>query len=327
MDIIERIEYVNCPRCAHKNRLVKQDRIVRYFCGNCSKQLPLPFTAENLSIHQIKDNSFCAVIDTETNGLFKKENKPRMVQLAWSIFRIGSNINIVKRSFIVKALDFDPNPGGKLKHNIDKARSLREGVDSAKILQQFKSDVYAHGVSLLVGHNIEFDAKVLEIESLRWNVDFSDILYLSRFCTMKESVRLLGHEKYQSKVDEHKRTHGPRKKSEEKEYSDYRRQLYRDAQKYPTLLELHQYFFGDVHFDWHNAVADVEACERCFKAMLNKSSELNEKHRESTRRAIEEDKVRRAEKERIKNLNNQGCLLPILFFFASITSFLFFVFC
>jgi len=36
-------------------------------------------------------------------------------------------------------------------------------------------------------------------------------------------------------------------------------------QKWPSLQELFVHFFGTPLENWHNALSDVEACERCFR--------------------------------------------------------------
>jgi|ERR1022692_1500775 hypothetical protein len=82
---------------------------------------------------QLTGDTLCVVFDTETNGLFRKgSTNPRMVALAWSLFSIKKG-SFRKRSFIVRADDFDPNPSGLLNHGIDKAKALQEGVPASHL--------------------------------------------------------------------------------------------------------------------------------------------------------------------------------------------------
>src|SRR5947209_6806107 len=82
---------------------------------------------KNMPWTSLTPDTPCIVFDTETNGLFRSGKEPRMVQLAWSVCTLERG-GIKRRSFIVRADDFDPNPRRVLSHGIDKARSCREGV-------------------------------------------------------------------------------------------------------------------------------------------------------------------------------------------------------
>ena len=145
----------------------------------------------NEHLAQLTKETCCVVIDTETNGLFRKRGKnPRMVALAWSIFSVGKG-SIRKQSFIVQADDFDPNPSGLLKHGIDRTRALRDGIPVKAILEEFDRDIDFLRLQLLISHNIEFDVQVLTSECQRTGFDLSRALNLPRFCTMKETTSLL----------------------------------------------------------------------------------------------------------------------------------------
>jgi len=237
-----------------------------------------------------------------------------MVQLAWSLFCLDRD-GFRTRSFIVRADDFDPNPKGKLSHGIDKERSLREGVHAEEILQEFKSDLTVFHVQILVAHNIDFDEKVLRSESKRLGIDLTKILSLPKLCTMKASASRLQLEnsEYKRRLDAYRKNHNMRTRRAKRGYEYYKEVLSDRRHKYPTLRELHSSIFGSVNSDWHDATADVEACERCFRIMakegiVSRARLLKEQEEMCLRREkdrIEQEKLR-AEAERRRKISAEN---------------------
>lgn len=257
---------------------------------------------------QFTRDTCCIAFDTETNGLFRKGSEnPRMVALAWSVFSIERG-SFKKRSFIVRADDFNPNPSGFLKHGINKAQALREGIQAVLILEEFKRDVNSYQPKLLVAHNIEFDVRVLKSECGRIGFDLSQELGLPKFCTMRQTVSELQilNPGYQRRINAYKLNRDMRTRDAKRGLASYERVLSEKKYKFPTLRELHKHFWGSSNKNWHNALADVESCERCFckigeRKIIEHGVWLREEEikltRERERRAAEaQELLRRQEK-------------------------------
>nr|WP_317167284.1 3'-5' exonuclease [Blattabacterium cuenoti] len=107
------------------------------------------------------------IIDTETTGLpkfydkFFCKNWPRIVQLSWQIHdEIG---NLIKfNNFIIKPKDFDiPFNSFKI-HGINSDIAYKYGYDLNFVLDKFKLDFNKY--KYVIGHNLEFDIKIIEKE-------------------------------------------------------------------------------------------------------------------------------------------------------------------
>lgn len=242
----------------------------------------------------------CVIFDTETNGLFRGQKEPRMVQLAWSICT-PEHAGIKKRSHIVRADDFDPNPTRKLSHGINKARALKEGIEAHTILREFISDIECFGVKFLVAHNVEFDVKVLRAESQRTGIDLASVLSLPKLCTMMASTWRLKLERpdTESRLDAYRENHDMRRRRAKRGYAYYQQVLSERTPKYPSLRELHSHFFGEINADWHNALSDVEACERCFQIIAKEKIEAHARMLIQRQKYEAELPIRR-EKERVE---------------------------
>lgn len=181
------------------------------------------------------------VFDIETTGLPDDINAnvldfdkfPRVVQLAWSLINNSDNI-ISTFNFIIKPDDFEiPDYVSEI-HGITQERALNEGCDSDFVLNLFRNHVYES--SFLVGHNIEFDSKILRVELMRFGMQngLRNILRVKdKICTMKSTVDLC-------KIE------GPY------------------GYKWPTLSELYFFLFSEELMDAHDAAIDTEATVKCF---------------------------------------------------------------
>lgn len=175
--------------------------------------------------------------DTETTGLPKRydakledlDNWPRMVQLAWLAYDADGN-RVAGDSYIVKPQGYTiPDHVAKI-HGITTAKALHEGKDLQVVLQIFHSRLQV--AEILVGHNIDFDTKIVGAEFLRLNIP--PVLPPRRkICTMMASTRFCN-------------LNGPR------------------GPKWPRLQELHVRLFGENFAEAHNAAADIEATAKCF---------------------------------------------------------------
>jgi DNA polymerase III epsilon subunit-like protein len=175
--------------------------------------------------------------DTETSGLPRNwkapasdvDNWPRLVQIAWICCEQDGSV-LESQGYIIKPVGFAISPQAARIHGITTARARREGVELLPVLEQFAGAVAAAGQ--VIAHNIDFDEKIVFAELLRAgrpNVFGGK----RRICTMKQSA-------------------------------DYCRLPGRYGYKWPTLSQLHQRLFGKEFAGAHGALADTEACLRCF---------------------------------------------------------------
>jgi DNA polymerase III epsilon subunit-like protein len=175
--------------------------------------------------------------DSETSGLPQKwkapvsdfPNWPRLVQLAWVVCGEGGE-DAVAREYIIRPEGFEISPGSTQVHGITTERALAEGVALKGVLDEFAAAVA--DANALVAHNISFDEKIIGAEFLRGGA--ANVLEgKTRRCTMKESV-------------------------------DYCQLPGNFGFKWPTLSELHTKLFGVGFDEAHNALADCNACMKCF---------------------------------------------------------------
>ena len=181
------------------------------------------------------------IFDTETTGLPKNyqaplddfSNWPRMVQIAWAIFD-NEGRNWIKKSFIIYPDNYIiPDDVAKI-HRVSQERAMKEGLPIKKVLSEFLTDVSR--VDFLIGHNIDFDEKIVSSEILRQEMGdgLIKIQEVNKICTMKASVSFC------------QIPNG------------------RGGYKWPNLNELHHCLFKTSFPDAHDALVDVLACAKCF---------------------------------------------------------------
>lgn len=178
------------------------------------------------------------VFDTETTGLPKNyqaplddfSNWPRIVQLAWSLYDAEGN-HWESYSFIIKPNGFIISDEVAKIHRITQARAMAEGVDLHDVLVHFISDVKK--AEHLVGHNIDFDDKIVGAELLREKLS-NPLAETDKICTMKMGVSVC-------KIPNGRGTY-----------------------KWPNLTELYKCLFQTEFPDAHDALVDVKACAECF---------------------------------------------------------------
>jgi DNA polymerase III epsilon subunit-like protein len=144
------------------------------------------------------------VLDTETNGLLKGGFKPHALQLSYVIL---NSLGVCSGRIIEKRVDRKVRISKTTElseesisiHGITRERSEKEGKEMKWVLEEWRDEIRKRDVKLLVGHNIEYDLKVLELESERngWSGLFGEkgLLGVARgedgigvYCTAKESV-------------------------------------------------------------------------------------------------------------------------------------------
>jgi DNA polymerase-3 subunit alpha len=183
------------------------------------------------------------IFDTETTGTPKNynaplndaENWPRMVQLAWQIHDVDGTF--VKAGNHIIYPDGFEIPYSTVKiHGISTERAKKEGIPLQEALVDFNKDL--EHVTVVVGHNVEFDLNIVGAELYRTDMSKS-LLEKASLDSMKLSTDFCAI---------------PGGKG--------------GKFKYPKLNELHSKLFGEKFEDAHNAAADVEATARCFLELI-----------------------------------------------------------
>lgn len=176
--------------------------------------------------------------DTETTGLPRNYqaplddflNWPRIVQIAWSLYDADGQ-HWESYSYIIRPEGFIVPAEATRIHRISHERALAEGVELRKALEHFLKDV--RKASYLVGHNIDFDDKIVGSELLRLGLP-NHLSTADKLCTMRSSAGVC------------KISNG------------------RGGYKWPNLTELYNFLFQTGFPEAHDAVFDVRACAECF---------------------------------------------------------------
>lgn len=175
--------------------------------------------------------------DTETAGLPRDwsapatdiHNWPRLVQIAW-LCCDEAGAEVASREYIIRPEGFVITRQASNVHGITTKRAQAEGVDLQPVLEEFSEA--AMPADTVVGHNVDFDTKIVGAELIR--ADMKDVFAGKTLrCTMREST-------------DHCRLPG------------------RHGYKWPTLTELHEILFGEGFEGAHGALADARASMLCF---------------------------------------------------------------
>lgn len=131
---------------------------------------------------------FFMVFDTETTGFVPDdvdvkefEEFPFPVQLAWAVFDYEGRL-IKERDFVLLQPTEIPQEAAKI-HKITTEKMKEVGVDPIPVYEEFVSDLKS--AKYLIGHNLEFDDKVIKAEFHRRGLKPS-LLSKKRICTMKK---------------------------------------------------------------------------------------------------------------------------------------------
>ena len=178
--------------------------------------------------------------DTETTGLPKNwkapvtdlNNWPRMIQIAWILCDKDGN-RIETETHIIKPENFEIPVDASRVHGITTERAMNEGEDLERILSKFNALV--ERCEYIVAHNISFDEKIIGAEFLRKRIQ-SNFNSKRKLCTMQSSTNYC-------------KISGPY------------------GYKWPKLSELHIKLFGVDFEGAHDALADINATEKCFWEM------------------------------------------------------------
>jgi hypothetical protein len=201
------------------------------------------------------------VFDTETTGKIDKyydlsetEKQPYIVQFSSVMYDTDKN-NVFIHDNIIKIPRKIVIPQECINiHGITQEKTQSEGVILYNVLNEFF--VKVKDADYIIGHNLEFDVKMLIIEFHRlkeesgYDEAYEQIIdYFEKgkqfnskcFCTMKNTADICKLE-------------NPNKKS--KEY------------KYPRLGELHKHLFSYEPRNLHNSLFDVIITLRCFYKLI-----------------------------------------------------------
>ncbi len=185
------------------------------------------------------------IFDTETTGLPHNksapvedlDNWPRLVQLAWQLHDAQGKL-ISTGNHIIKPEGFTIPFNAEKVHGISTDRALEVGEDLTEVMDKFTADVQK--AKVLIGHNIEFDNKILGAEYLRVEKEniLADFPNIDTSTDTKEFCQLPG---------------GPG-----------------GGLKSPRLLELYEKLFGEQFEDAHDAAYDVDATAKAFFETLRR---------------------------------------------------------
>ena len=186
------------------------------------------------------------VFDTETTGLpqgwntsiLETDKWPHIVQISWILFDIDKKEVINMEDHIINCGVPIPEESVNI-HGITKQRSERKGVPLSDAMNLFDRDLQEADV--VVAHNISFDKRMLMVEAIRHHRKqyfTRDGVRKQEVCTMKSTKDICKIERNNSKGEVYN--------------------------KYPTLSELHNHFFGYNPSGTHDSMADVLICLRCY---------------------------------------------------------------
>ena len=185
------------------------------------------------------------IFDTETTGLpldydapvSETDNWPRMVQLAWEVYDIKGKLTETG-NFIVKPEGYTIPFSAEKVHGISTEKAMNEGFELKHVLEEFNKALSAS--SLVIGHNISFDLKIVGAEYFRTGIE-DNLSKRNMICTKETSTEFCAI---------------PGGKG--------------GKYKWPALSELHNKLFGENFEEAHDASADVAATARCFLELIRR---------------------------------------------------------
>ena len=185
------------------------------------------------------------IFDTETTGLPLRKNAPikevdnwpRLVQIAWQVHDAFGNLKSHGNKIIKPEGYTIPFNAQKI-HGISTERALLEGDSLKSVLDAFTHDLKY--IKVLVGHNIDFDNKIVGAEFYRCNSRnlLADFPTIDTCFQTKEFTQLKGGI-------------GGRLKA-------------------PKLIELYEKLFEKSFGDAHDAAYDVDATAKSFFECLRR---------------------------------------------------------
>ncbi len=194
--------------------------------------------------------------DTETTGLPEKNARvltedlhkwPHIIQLSYLVYEWDEDVSssYVSDKIICLSPDVEISEKSISMHKITRERSEKEGILIYDAISLFNT--HLETADVVVGHNIEFDKKMIMVECLRNNIENMFCPWKNKahhYCTMKNTRKFCGI------IAKNKLTNEP-------------------YNKYPTLSELHEKLFGNIPEGTHDSMVDVLICFRCYFMYVN----------------------------------------------------------
>jgi len=185
------------------------------------------------------------IFDTETTGLPRNKNAPlsdfdnwpRLVQIAWQLHD-AKGILLFQSNHIIKPDGFTIPFNAEKIHGISTIRAMEVGEDLKLVLEKFTASVKE--ASILVGHNIEFDNKIIGAEFLRQSMPNE----LEKCASIDTSLSTVNFMQLPGGIG--------------------------GKLKLPKLIELYKKLFGEGFGDAHDAAFDVDATAKVFFECLKK---------------------------------------------------------
>lgn len=197
-------------------------------------------------------------LDTETTGLpgsalarlpfgsfhppsnLKAYGTARLVQLAL-IEQDASGVELNREQYIIKpAGEYQIGQESVRIHGITTELAEATGEDRMKVLERFAAA--CANASTIVCHNANFDTRIIASELIRAGLP-NALQGKEIKCTMELGTNI-------TKIPK------PGK------YGGY---------KWPSITELHTHFFGTGFGNAHSAMADAEACMKCYGKIVGRS--------------------------------------------------------
>lgn len=208
------------------------------------------------------ESGLTLIFDTETTGLFLNNTHlihlnelPYMTQLAFIVYDEHSEKEVFRFSETIRIPEHVViSPEATNITGITREICDTRGIPVQDALQIFYREYMK--CSRIVGHNIQFDLRILNLEyrrnpnisecSLAWTFlshEYFQKKQIDVFCTMKNGTHVCNIMR-----------EGIDRKTGELYY----------YKKPPKLVELYEHLFNETPVNLHDAMFDTEACFRCF---------------------------------------------------------------
>lgn len=174
--------------------------------------------------------------DTETTGLSRRSD--HVVQIAWALVDKNGVVSS-DASYVIKPDGYSIPRAASDIHGITTAQACQIGEPLVRVLKEFSS--IAKEAEAVVAHNIDFDIGILRTDYHRAGIAFP-LDGKMQICTMRLSTEWCRLPKFNGM----------------------------SGFKYPKLDELHYRLFGETFDGAHDAKNDVDACIRCYFALVGK---------------------------------------------------------
>lgn len=185
------------------------------------------------------------IFDTETTGKwdFKApddaSHQPHLVQLAAVLEDVDTGATLADVNLMVRPEEWEIEEGAQKVHGISKVKAQACGVNLPNACFVFRDLV--EQANFVVAHNATFDIRIMT-RALR-EADVPEIPWSKRpaRCTMLTSTPIC-------------KVPGPR------------------GFKWPSLAEAYRFFFNEDFDNAHDAKADMEACRRIHRALIQRGA-------------------------------------------------------